>query len=207
MRSKADLRRRCLAVAATGSPHLWTFGRRGLFPSRQDAVDTWTRYARAAHRLIGPYVAVIEFKNGGWHIHVCLAGFKPINAMRRMWYRALGGTGDERSTDTPGSVNVRTRQRGSGSTDPRSIANYLAKYLGKDGENAPSGKKAFMPSRGLDRGTVRRFAVPHSLGASGGTARIRQLLEAAYDCEFNKTGIFFIDGTSGCKYYSLPPDS
>lgn len=186
-----------------------TFGRRGLFATRDDCLVAWARFARSAGRLLGHYCGVIELKNGGYHLHVAVKGWQPLVAMRRLWYRSLGGTGDERGQDTPGSLNVKMfgARGGRGVAAPRAIAGYIAKYIGKDAGALPPCRKAYFTSRGIAAPEVRRFVMPHTLGPSGGLARVHHMLEHEYERMFHRSGVFYFDGVSGCKYWTIddPP--
>jgi hypothetical protein len=190
-RSRSELRRRNLAA---GGDHLWTFTKRGKFDSRDEALAAWAVFERRARRALGAYVAVVErHESGGYHIHAAVHGFRPVTAFRRLWYRSLGGSGDESGSKTPGSVNVRDRRA-------RSIlatSRYLSKYLTEDGAGVPAGRKLFFTSKGLVPCGVRRFVVPHSLDSSMTLSRVSVALGDAYRREFGRGGSWSHAGLSG----------
>jgi hypothetical protein len=80
-------------------------------------------------------VYVLELTQAGaLHVHAGVKGWQPVGTLRRLWYKALGGTGLETGKDTPGQVDLQSRQY-----SPRHLANYLAKYLQKNPVRAQRG--------------------------------------------------------------------
>jgi hypothetical protein len=115
------------------------------------------------------YVCVPELHSDRetYHMHVAVRGFFLIESVRVLWYRALGGRGNERGEETPGGVNVkpfRTRGRRARGTRIRAIAGYIAKYVGKGFDSGNRGRRLFSSSRGLDPDRVERWRVREWLG-------------------------------------------
>jgi hypothetical protein len=121
----------------------------------------WRRFHQFIRKLKGwnfRYVAVPE-QHGDretWHLHVAVAGRYDVNILRRLWYRALGGRGDERGSDTPGSIQIAhfNNKRKAATV----VAGYMAKYMGKSFQAAGArGRKAFWASEGLVPAVKRYF--------------------------------------------------
>jgi len=163
-RSESSLRRsralvlhrmRCLA------PHsLWTFTRRGKFASLDELWRAWSLFRWSARRRLGDqwqFVAVPELHADGqtWHLHVAFNRWCDVVTLRRLWYRALGGSGDERGSETPGNVDVKSFGRGSAS--PKRLARYLSKYVGKGFERSSANRRIFASSIGLHPARVERW--------------------------------------------------
>lgn len=83
------------------------------------------------------YVAVLEQQGrGAYHIHCAVKGWQRVSFLRRAWYKALGGTGDESGEKTPGNVDVTNPDKGRWGAVRREwkankLAGYLTKYLSK----------------------------------------------------------------------------
>ena len=145
-RSRRSIVHRARCLQAT---YLWTFGRRGLFGSTAELWGVWGRfrelYKRRFRRQL-EYVAVPEFDNGGWHLHVAIGTWMDVISLRILWYRALGGTGRETGSDTPGSVNAKFFR---GSKRCGRIARYISSYCGKGFERGGMNKRLYAASVGL----------------------------------------------------------
>lgn len=148
-------RTRCLC------PHsLWTFTRRGKFASLDELWRAWALFRKGARRRLGgswSFVAVPELHSDGetWHLHVAFNRWCDVVTLRRLWYRALGGSGKEAGADTPGSVNVKSFGRGS--TSPKRLAGYISKYVGKGFERGGANRRVFASSVGLHPVRVERW--------------------------------------------------
>lgn len=148
-------RMRCL------SPHsLWTFTKRGKFESADELWRAWALFRKGMRRRFGRdwrFVAVPELHADGetWHLHVAFDRWCDVVTLRRLWYRALGGSGSESGADTPGSVNVKAFGRGSSS--PKRLARYVSKYVGKGFERSGSNRRVFAASVGLHPVGVERW--------------------------------------------------
>ena len=145
-RSVVRHKARCLAVM-----YLWTFTKRGKFSSRDDLWLAWREFERMALKRFGArwrYVAVPELHSDGvtWHLHVAVAEWFDVSALRVLWYRALGGTGAEQGDATPGSVNAKDFRRRGGA---RRIWSYIAKYVGKGVSSSEPFRRSFSTSKGI----------------------------------------------------------
>jgi hypothetical protein len=159
-RAKAQVRHLCRCL---GADHLWTFGKRGKFAALDEVWLAWRsfgRLMRAEYGVAWAYVAVPELHADGetWHLHAAVRGFWDVVALRRLWYRALGGSGDESGQDTPGNVDAKyIRQGQRGPCSHRAIAGYISAYIGKGFGAVASGRRLFAPSECIRPLEVRRF--------------------------------------------------
>lgn len=159
-RTGRSLRYRCLALKAD---HMLTFTKRGKFDSLDDLRAAWLRFYRLLKKfpnLDFRYVAVPELHGDGetWHLHVAVRGRYDVVFLRRLWYRALGGRGDERGEDTPGSLHARyfnNRRKAA-----LSVAGYMSKYMGKSFSATGGGRRAFWASIGLVPASIHRWVEP-----------------------------------------------
>lgn len=165
-RSKALVvhRMRCLAPES-----LWTFTKRGKFSSAADAWSAWSAFRRKMIWRFGRdwrYVAVPELHSDGetWHLHVAFNRWCWVGTLRRFWYQALGGSGDEVGDASPGSVNVKVLRRGG--ANARRVAGYLAAYVGKGFERGGSNKRVFAASCGLHPLRAERWRSPYEYGSA-----------------------------------------
>jgi hypothetical protein len=115
------------------------------------------------------YVCVPELHSDGvtYHMHVALRGFFLVESVRALWFRALGGRGNERGENTPGNVDIkffRTQSRRARGSRIRSIAGYVAKYVGKGFAACNRGRRLFSSSRGLDPDRIERWRVREWVG-------------------------------------------
>lgn len=148
-------RMRCLSPRS-----LWTFTRRGKFGSLDELWRAWTLFRKSFRRRVGDewrFVAVPELHSDGetWHLHVAFDRWCDVVTLRRLWYRALGGSGSERGCDTPGNVDVKSFGRGSSS--PKRLARYVSKYVGKGFERSSANRRIFAASVGLHPVRVERW--------------------------------------------------
>lgn len=165
-RSRAICRRRVLALDAD---HMLTLTKRGKFESVAEVWQAFRLFSQSMKRRFGErwqYVAVPELHADGetWHMHVAMRGFFWIGTLRRFWYRALGGVGDESGENTPGSTNVRHFKPRGRATAAGSVAGYVAKYVGKGGNGFDRHRRVFAASLGLDPVAVQEWS---SLGLHG----------------------------------------
>jgi hypothetical protein len=159
-RSKRTLRYRCLALKAD---HMITLTKRGKFASVDEVRAAWLAFHKSIRKfpnLEFRYVAVPELHGDGitFHLHVAVAGRYDVVFLRRLWYRALGGTGKERGDETPGSINIRyfSHKRKSALI----VAGYMAKYMGKSFAVIGGRGKSYWCSEGLYPLTVQRWFEP-----------------------------------------------
>ena len=110
------------------------------------------------------YVAVLEKQErGSFHIHCGVKGFQYIKTLRAAWYKAIGGNGDERGEDTPGSVNVTAPAKRWGSSirewKTEKLAGYLTKYLQKTFDESATEKKRYWHAKDLKAPEIQRMWV------------------------------------------------
>jgi hypothetical protein len=165
-RSKQSMRRRVLMLHAD---RMLTLTKRGKFSSLDECWAAWARFERVCSRFYRQkwkYVVVPELHADGetYHLHVALSGFYDVGMLRRFWYRALGGSGRERGTDTPGNVDLSYDAARRGSRSRIRIAGYLAKYLGKGLAARARGRRTFAASAGLVPVAVQRWSEPVYVG-------------------------------------------
>lgn len=170
VRAKRNLRHRVLSL---GADHMLTLTERGKFASLDDAWSAFSRFSRYCVRFYGDkwrYVCVPErHADGTFHLHVAVKGFFWVGILRKFWYRALGGSGYESGSETPGNIDIAFTRRGrSGAV--RGIARYMAKYLGKDLSARLCGRRSYACSSGLVPVQVRRVRLPLTLGDTGAHA-------------------------------------
>jgi hypothetical protein len=166
-----------------GADRMLTLTKRGKFRSTDEAWSAWDLFRRSARKFWGErwqFVVVPEaHREGGYHLHVALRGFFDVGMLRRLWNRALGGTGRESGPDTCGNVDITGAV-----SSPRSrtrIANYLAKYLGKDLGEVIRGRRALASSRGIPAPRIVRWNQVVNSGRSAvGIAqrKVRELVDA-----------------------------
>jgi hypothetical protein len=159
-RAARSLRYRCLALKAD---HMLTFTKRGKFDSVDDVRDAWRRFYKLLQKfpnLDFRYVAVPEMHGDGrtWHLHVAVRGRYDVVMLRALWYRALGGKGNERGEAAPGSLNARyfhSRRKSA-----LQVAGYMSKYMSKSFVSTGGGRKSYWASNGLVPEAVHRFYEP-----------------------------------------------
>ncbi len=158
-RARRQLRFRCLCLKAD---HMITLTKRGKFETPDDAYAAFRRFndiIRKFPSMEMQYVAVPEqHADGMWHIHVAVAGRYDVTRLRTFWYRALGGVGNERGEDSPGSINIRYffQKRKAA----YAVASYMSKYMAKSIEAIGPGKRAFWASPGLKPVSVEKVFEP-----------------------------------------------
>lgn len=158
-RSRRLLRERCLQLNAN---NLLTLTKRGKFHSLENLWGTFKEFSRLMSLRFGSrwkYVAVPELHEDGetYHMHLAMQGFFSVESVRIVWYRALGGKGDERGEHTPGSVNFAKRRYGAGPAKARKLAGYVSKYVGKGFVSCSRNRRLFATSRGLAPDHVTRW--------------------------------------------------
>ena len=126
--------------------------------SVKHADGTKTKYRPIAE---WQYVAVLEKQDrGSFHIHCAVKGFQFIKTLRAAWYKAIGGNGDERGEETPGSVNVTAPQKrwGSGLREWKTdkLSAYLTKYLQKTFDESATEKKRYWHAKDLKSPEIQR---------------------------------------------------
>lgn len=161
----------------------------------------WKEFCRLVRkeRPLWQFVACREKQDrGAYHLHIAVRGRQDINLLRRCWYRALGGAGNEMGENTPGAVNVRgpSKRFGTKTNEWKAskLAGYMTKYLHKAFEELDSmSSKRYWHSRGIEKPETLRVWLSSSsfedavkdthklLRAEG--LRIRSLWASeGYDC-------------------------
>lgn len=109
------------------------------------------------------YVACRERQErGALHLHIAVKGRQDINLLRRCWYQALGGQGNETDDATPGAINVRgpSKRYGTKTQDWKisKLAGYMTKYMHKAFEELDSkGSKRYWNSRGIEQPQIEKI--------------------------------------------------
>lgn len=162
-RSRRLLRERCLELNAD---NLLTLTKRGKFSSVDELWAAFARFNRLMSRFYGDkwrYVAVPELHADGetYHMHVATRGYFWHGIVRKIWYRALGGRGDEQGDETPGNIDFSAprRVRGSSARKALRLAGYVAKYVGKGFAAGNRSRRLFAASRGLNPRHIERWCV------------------------------------------------
>lgn len=109
------------------------------------------------------YVAVLERQErGAYHIHCAVRGFQNVNFLRKAWFKALGGQGNETGEGTPGNIDVTSPKKarwGTQRSDWQSgkLAGYLTKYLAKTFDLESSEKRRYWHSKDISAPAKARF--------------------------------------------------
>lgn|SRR5665213_1264684 len=151
-------RSRCLQAQ-----YLWTFTKRGKFATSAEVWKAWQLFRqsmRRRYKRVIPYVGVPELHSDGetWHLHIAFAEWIDVIVLRILWFRALGGVGNERGDETPGNVDAkrfRGRKRAGG------MGRYIAKYVGKGFERGEVNRRVFRASVGLQPKAVAVWHSPY----------------------------------------------
>lgn len=169
-RSRKTVRSRCLQMVPD---RLLTLSKRGKFRSVDELWAAFKEFSRLMKVRFADqwcYVAVPELHSDGvtYHMHVAIRGFYWVDAVRAIWYRALGGKGNERGENTPGGIDITSpfrKQRGwTRGSRIRRIAGYIAKYIGKGFDAGNRGRRLFSSSGGLDPDRIERWRVRDWVG-------------------------------------------
>lgn len=179
-RSRALLRRRVLALNAD---HMLTLTKRGKFAHIDDVWAAFRLFSRAMKRRFGDrwrYVAVPELHSDGetWHMHVALRGFFWVGTVRRLWYRALGGSGDETGERSPGNIDAKHFNPRAGVAAARSVAGYVAKYVGKGFERSVGGRKLYAATAGLNPIRICKWSASFLFGSRDAAVAIARLVSS-----------------------------
>lgn len=129
--------------------HLWTLSYRGPHSDLALVYADLAKFIRIVRETFPEFavLAVPELhlgggpNHGGIHIHFGLRGFYDVRVLRAAWWKVVG--------EGQGNVDA---QGPRGNISPRSIGNYLAKYISKSFENSPTefGQHRYWKSRGLE---------------------------------------------------------
>lgn len=152
-RARKMVRYKCKEM---GADHLITFSTRQTENTREELRLAWARFTDlVSYRLKRKfeYVCVCEPHPSNpkhFHLHAAIRGRLSAREMvifRRCWYIALGGTGNEHGSATPGAFNIKhIRVSGGAQRRMDKIASYLAKYITKT-SSADFNKKRYWASK------------------------------------------------------------
>lgn len=151
----ARTKRTCRSrVQELDADSMLTLTKRGKFADISEVWAGFRLFSQSMKRRYGArwrYVAVPELHSDGetWHLHVAIKGFFWVGTLRRFWYRALGGAGDEQGESTPGNIHVRFFKARNRSPIAGSVAGYIAKYVGKGVCGLGRNRRVFAASSGL----------------------------------------------------------
>jgi hypothetical protein len=159
-RAKQSIRFLCLQA---GMDRLLTLTYRENMEDREIVREHFTKFVRLIRKAIGEwvYVAVIERQErGAYHIHIAVKGWQQISVIRRCWYKAIGGQGDETGKETPGQVDVtrpRTGRPGSLQWQTDKLVKYLVKYLSKTFDETTAEKRRYWAAASLEKPEASRI--------------------------------------------------
>lgn len=163
LRAKQTIRWLCKAM---GADRLFTLTYRKNEEDREQVRTDFREFLRLVRKRIPSwqYVAVLEKQDrGAYHIHCAVKGWQQIKYLRKCWYVALGGKGDEVGAATPGQVDVTSPQKkwGGGGREWKTekLAGYITKYIAKTFDSALSEKRRYWASKGIQRPEPRRMWV------------------------------------------------
>lgn len=152
-RRRAKTKVRHLAKSM-GVTHLLTLTQRAQVNTREEILQAWARFLRLYERYFGERLVFIQVLErhptnpDHLHLHAAVTSFLPVKVLRRLWYIALGGRGNEEGKDTPGGVNMRQIKTPHAGRRASRIARYIAKYMTKDTAEEFN-KKRYSASRGF----------------------------------------------------------
>jgi hypothetical protein len=219
-RARAKLEDWVRMTAMPGTDYrLCTGTKRGGLTTAGDALQAVERFRRLLERH-HPGVkaaAVPELHKGGgvnhgtYHVHFMLvfpAGQRPIySVFHRLWYRALGGRGNEKGADAPGNFDfAKTHAKDGKRYTACQGARYMAKYLTKDLYSGNVGQKRFTTSHGAPD-PVKRFywetiATSHDMTRAHAVSSLRQFFPADTFMILART---FNDGGDTYHVFSAEP--
>ncbi|HSD40092.1 MAG TPA: hypothetical protein VLC92_21510 [Rhodocyclaceae bacterium] len=159
-RAKQSIRFLCKEA---GMDRLLTLTYRENMQDRELVREHFTKFLRLLRKAVGEwvYVAVLEIQDrGAYHIHCAVRGWQQISVIRRCWYKAIGGQGDERGDKTPGQVDVtspRGARRGAMQWQTEKLAGYITKYLSKTFDEGTAEKRRFWAAKELEKPEVSRI--------------------------------------------------
>jgi hypothetical protein len=119
--------------------------------------------------------------HGTFHVHM-IAVFQPKQRpmyaiFHRLWNRALGGTGAEKGTDTPGNLDFAKTHAGDGSRFTAcQAARYISKYVTKCTMVGNVGQKRFTTTHGAPDPVKRYWWEPIDNNHAATRSRAVQLL-------------------------------
>lgn len=179
-RRRAKTKVRHLAKSM-GVTHLLTLTQRARFNTREEMLQAWARFLRLYERYFGERLVFIQVLErhptnpDHLHLHAAVTSFLPVKVLRRLWYIALGGRGDEEGKDTPGGVHMRQIKTPHAGRRASRIARYIAKYMTKDTAEEFN-KKRYSASRGFAPESISWWARTEYKSAESFGALMAELL-------------------------------
>lgn len=165
-RAKQSIRWLCKAMNAD---RLFTLTYRENVEDREQVRIQFQKFLRLVRKQIPDwqYVAVLEKQDrGAFHIHCAVRGFQRISFLRKCWYMALGGSGSETGSETPGQVDITSPQKrwGTGVKEWKTekLAGYITKYLQKTFDESSAEKRRYWSAKDIKPPVVRRLWVAGS---------------------------------------------
>ena len=161
-RARQQIRFHCRQLAVD---HLLTLTYRKNVEDVKRLNADWQEFVRLV-RKVKPnwqFVACRERQErGALHLHVAVRGRQDIGLLRRSWYKALGGSGNETGEATPGQIDVRgpSKRFGSRTQDwkVQKLAGYMTKYMHKAFEELDAkGSKRYWHSKGIEPPIVEKI--------------------------------------------------
>ncbi|SPK73201.1 conserved protein of unknown function [Cupriavidus taiwanensis] len=146
-RARKNLR---LKVKAIRGDHMLTLTYRENVIDRDRVAKDFKEFVRRVNKLKSKalrkldYVAVLEQQErGAWHIHCAVHGWQHVQVLRAIWLEVVGKDNGNIDVQGPRSQGAK-RVRG-----VHQIADYLSKYIDKDGEDVALNKKRYWASKGI----------------------------------------------------------
>jgi len=107
------------------------------------------------------YVAVPERQErGAVHFHLAIRGFRDVNILRYLWRRVLCDDGNACGENSPGNIDITSPRRGGAQWNRAKLAQYLAKYMGKDFSDGDMFARRFSSSCTIAPPKLTRFYLP-----------------------------------------------
>lgn len=132
------------------------------FTSLDEWSVCWAKFKKLCSKALGHdlhYVAVPEkHTKGNYHLHVAIAGHINIKMIRRFWYMALGGRGNEAGAFTPGQVDISFKKHLTRLQRLSGCARYVSKYIVKQDDIVEFNKKRYWSSK-HNLPDVRRYVL------------------------------------------------
>lgn len=213
-RAKQNIRWLCKVMQAD---RLFTLSYRENQNDREQARADFTRFLRLVRSgwrgqdgvPNWQYVAVLELQErGAFHIHCAVKGFQRIKYLRKCWYKALGGTGEETGSETPGAVNVTNPDKARWGHTGRQwkvnkLAGYLTKYLAKTFDVSSAEKKRYWHTRDIKSPEKQRFWIgganmPEAIQSTWSMLQLH--VGVTVDCSMwvsTSNDVFWIAGAGG----------
>ncbi|MCA1323749.1 hypothetical protein [Herbaspirillum sp. alder98] len=162
--AKKNVRDRCKSI---GADRMITLTYRDNMTDREVALKHWDKFRRRVgkHKKFH-YVAVIEEqKRGALHFHVAVNGRQSYHLLRSIWSSIVGV---DEFGNSMSNIDVRNPTKfGFGKNGIHKLAEYIAKYCGKQMDARELDQKRYFSSRGIPKPDVQSWPIAsvNSLGA------------------------------------------